>query len=115
MSEGKPCHFLGAKGCAIYKDRPEDPCKAYKCEWLKDDGTLYPEWLRPDQSKVILTQRTFGPDKSPFLEVKECGETISAQALNWIYLFASERNLQMQIQVAGAWSRRGSPEFSSGN
>ena len=40
---GKPCHFLNLteKKCGIYKDRPNDPCKTYKCMWLKYEGKDY--------------------------------------------------------------------------
>jgi hypothetical protein len=36
MYSGVPCHFKKNGGCGIYKDRPKNPCKQYKCEWLKD-------------------------------------------------------------------------------
>lgn len=105
MYEGRPCHFLGANKCSIYVDRPNDPCKAFKCEWLADDGTIYPEWLRPDMAKVIVSGRHDPDTGNQFLEAKECGETIDSKVLNWLYLFAAQYNVEMRIQVAGIWNK----------
>lgn len=114
MHEGRPCHFVGIKGCSIYKDRPEDPCKGFQCEWLKDDGTLYPEWLKPDVSKIIITKRSWAEGKD-YLSVKECGQSISSTALNWLYVFGGQISIPMQIQVAGTWNKMGPPEFVAAN
>ena len=51
---GHPCPNLSAKGCSTYEDRPE-VCRGYACSWLKNDLDL-PEWLRPDNSRVIVQQ-----------------------------------------------------------
>jgi len=112
MMPGMPCHFLSNKGCSIYKDRPKDPCVEYKCGWLQDDGTLYPEWLRPDLSKVIITQRSWGDrNQNVFLEVRESGQKIDSTVLNWVYLFAASGNYCLKVQVAGTWYENGPPEF----
>ena len=54
MEPGKPCRHKRADGCAIYDIRPEKPCRTFSCAWLLDDLS-YPEAMRPDQSKVILS------------------------------------------------------------
>ena len=114
MPEGRPCHFVGKKGCSIYKDRPEDPCVGFKCEWLKDDGTLFPEWLKPELAKVIILRLGWGNGQE-FIQVKECGEPISSKVLNWLYVFGAQTGIPMQIQVAGTWNKLGPPEFMAAN
>ena len=54
MEPGKPCRHKRAEGCAIYDTRPEKPCRTFSCAWLLDDLS-YPEAMRPDKSKVILS------------------------------------------------------------
>ena len=54
MEPGKPCRHNRAEGCAIYDTRPENPCRTFSCAWLSDDLS-YPEFMRPDHSKVILS------------------------------------------------------------
>ena len=34
--KGMPCFYL-EKGCTVYKQRQEDPCKTFKCSWLGED------------------------------------------------------------------------------
>jgi hypothetical protein len=49
---GTPCKFITNTGCGIYAARPEDPCKTFKCHWKINPRI--PDWLRPDQSQVII-------------------------------------------------------------
>lgn len=53
MKPGTSCYFLKAKGCSIYADRPESPCRVFVCGWLMTDSPL-PEGYRPDQLGVIF-------------------------------------------------------------
>lgn len=110
MDKGRPCHFYG-NGCTIYPDRPQ-VCKQYRCEWLKDDGTNIPEWMRPDRSKVIITQNYWGDNNDkPFWRVNECGQKIDSTVLNWVYMFLSSHNIYANIEVDGTFYQMGSPEF----
>ena len=109
MYPGRPCHFASNNGCSIYKDRPENPCVTYKCAWLKDDGTIFPEWMKPDRSDVIITERDW--ENRLYWSVVECGKQIDSKILNWIYLFAQANDIYLEIQVAGIRYYRGSPEF----
>ena len=57
MSPGKPCFFLEIgigkpSGCSDYENRPEYPCKTYKCFWLGDD--TFPEEFKPEFTGVIV-------------------------------------------------------------
>ena len=81
---GKPCHFICDKGCSIYENRPDEPCKSYKCAWLIDN--YLPEWFRPDSSKVICTWRSWNTNHPSYLAVNECGEKLDSKILSWLYI-----------------------------
>lgn len=63
------CKHAQGVGCGIYKKRPA-PCRNFKCNWLKSQGTEQemPLELRPDKCGVIMTAdtavdgRKFDPD-----------------------------------------------------
>lgn len=55
---GVPCKFLRKSGCSIYPIRPENPCKTFRCHWK--DNTAIPDWMRPDQSGIILLPKRIG-------------------------------------------------------
>jgi hypothetical protein len=56
FSPYKKCAFL-KNGCGIYQVRPMDPCKTFECEWKSNN--IFPDWLKPDQSHVIILKRKF--------------------------------------------------------
>ena len=53
MRPGKACKHKTSGGCAIYSDRPEDPCKTFRCGWLQSPDLLDEEF-RPDRCGAIL-------------------------------------------------------------
>ena len=53
MYAGNPCKHCESSGCAIYEDRPEVPCRTFRCVWL-DNVAEFPEDMRPDVSGVIV-------------------------------------------------------------
>lgn len=107
---GKPCHFVCETGCTIYNDRPHDPCKTFNCVWLID--TEFPEWMKPSLSKIIMRPLRWGDNNENFyLEVTECGQTISAKVLNWLFYYHLNRKLPMKIQIEGGWNYYGPKEF----
>ena len=55
MYTGKPCHFVKSDGCSIYNERPQNPCRIFKCEWLINLDI--PEWLHPKKSEVIILKK----------------------------------------------------------
>jgi hypothetical protein len=109
---GMPCHYVGCSGCSIYEDRPEDPCKSYKCIWLGENDLL-PEWFRPDQSKLICTWREWkdeGEDNY-YLDVIECGEEIKSKYLQWLIRFHCDSGINMSYSLSGTRCYYGSDEF----
>jgi len=106
---GRPCHFVGDRGCTIYKDRPHDPCVTFRCGWL-DDTQTFPEWLKPNLSKVIA-QKLKTKSGIEFYKIFECGQKIDSTVLNYLVLHALQNSVNMNIQVGGGWSNFGTKEF----
>ena len=105
---GKPCHFvLSRKGCTIYENRPDNPCKSYVCEWLVNDD--FPEWFKPELSNVLINKRNVSGHN--FYCLKECGIKIDSAALNWFIQYALTNNYNIVYEVDGGKNFIGCPEF----
>ena len=102
----KPCHFL-CNGCTIYEDRPEDPCKSYKCAWLESDEL--PMWMRPDLSNAIVTRRF--NEKIEYYDLIETGEKLDSVVLSWFIMWALNNRKNLMYTIQGGRNRIGSPEF----
>ncbi len=94
---GKPCHYVGESGCTIYENRPQDPCKRFRCEWL-DNPEMFPEWMKPNLSKIIGIRRTTEKGNS-ILEIRECGQKIDSNILNYFYQYSMKHGINMDIEV----------------
>lgn len=107
---GRPCHFMKPGGCSIYPDRPEEPCKRFKCVWLTED--ILPAWFRPDKSNVIVTWGSWGPNKKlPYLKVTERGIKIDSVVLNLVYMYHVETGTPITVQIDRGWNHYGPYEF----
>ena len=109
---GMPCHYSGCNGCSIYEDRPESPCKTYSCEWLMN--TEVPEWMKPNESGVILTgKQKEGPDGTIFqyLEVLEMGKKIDSSILNWLFRLYLRTGVPVKVQIDGGFNWYGNEAF----
>ncbi|MBP8019085.1 MAG: hypothetical protein KAY82_03525 [Hylemonella sp.] len=53
MKTGCACHFLRSGKCSIYEDRPETPCRQFKCGWLTRESP-FPAEFRPDKLGVLI-------------------------------------------------------------
>ena len=94
MEPGKPCPILQiGKGCTDYANRPEKPCKSFKCQWLK--SPLVPEWLKPSESGVIITVQKINDIE--FLKMTSAPNTPDADAVTWFMMFL------IKNQINGAW------------
>jgi hypothetical protein len=59
MSPGNPCRHCVSGGCAIYAERPREPCRSFECEWVRPDSGLA-AGLRPDRcGAIVLRDREF--------------------------------------------------------
>lgn len=97
FNKGKPCFFIGEKSCAIYEDRPYNPCKTFRCEWLA--GDYLPMWFRPDLSKVIVVKTQ---DKDgEWIQVTEAGQKMDSSVLSWILIWAANNQKNVRYQIDG--------------
>lgn len=104
----RPCQFLSiGKGCSIYANRPEDPCKAYRCQWLNDHAI--PEWLKPDKSNVIITARKVG--EFYYWDITETGVKMDSSVLNWLFLHCLNHDMFMVYKIGGGLNYLGTEEF----
>ena len=98
---GRPCHFMCEKGCSIYENRPIDPCKNFKCEWLENNNI--PEWMKPSVSNVIIYKRN--EDGKDLLEFTEAGSRLDPRILSWIFMnFVDEKIGNVKYQLDGGWN-----------
>ena len=109
VSPGKPCPHSTGSGCRIYADRPVDPCVRFACGW-KMGGSPLPEWMRPDNAKVIVLPDQERWHHMPVDIAVPVGKRIPPRALNWLKQFA-ERNSRAllyseQIMEHGAYTAR---------
>ena len=79
-------HSTGA-GCNIYAERPVEPCRSFNCGWRLRPGD-YPDWMRPDQSKVIVLFNRLTWQGLAVDVAIPVGQAIPAPALDWLKLFA---------------------------
>lgn len=105
---GQPCHYLGEKGCTIYEDRPEHPCRVFNCEWLINETV--PDWLKPNESKVILYTKEVQGFR--YLRVVETGTKMKVEVMSWILMeFAKKRITNLIYEIDGTTSIIGTHEF----
>lgn len=105
MRPGKACKHRVASGCAIYADRPENPCKTFQCGWLQE--TVLDEELRPDKcGAVLLTDRDAAGHK--VWRLAPVGRSVPEETL---YRFGE---LARALQMPMMWTER-SDKFAEGD
>lgn len=88
-------------GCSIYEQRPEDPCKNFKCEWLNNESI--PHWMKPNSINVIIYKRS--ENDQEFLEFTEAGSKLDPKVLSWIFMEYAKGNLKnIKYQLDGGWN-----------
>lgn len=55
MRPGQPCTHCTNEGCAIYEERPENPCRVFNCAWLQNEAE-FPDDMRPDLCGAIVLE-----------------------------------------------------------
>ena len=99
LRNGKNCQFLKDSSCSIYADRPHEPCRNYTCAWL--DDTIFPDWLKPHLSNVIITKKVPDDVKLTHYTVVETGVKMDATVLNWIILWSIRENINLIYCIDG--------------
>lgn len=102
MHSGQACFFLekGEAGCSIYPDRPKQPCIEYTCAWL-DEPTIFPGWLKPNVSNVIISKKMIKDTDLEYYEVVEAGSKIDSSILNWLVHWAMRSGNSLIYEVEG--------------
>ena len=93
MRPGRPCRHCTAQGCAIYENRPEDPCVRFRCGWLTQESE-FPENMRPDRSGVIVLLGRNWRDWV-VLRAIPAGQSVPADSLEWLRVHAQKLKLPL--------------------
>jgi len=98
---GAPCPHSTDKGCDDYENRPSDPCRNFNCGWIVE-GSPLPDWLKPDNAKVIVIFNKIQWQGHPVDVAVPVGKRIPPRALKWLQDFAQKhgRPLLYSEQVA---------------
>jgi hypothetical protein len=108
MYKGRPCHFVAiGNSCTIYENRPENPCKTFKCKWLTDSSI--PEWLKPNLANVILYDADI--EGMYYMGVAEAGEKLRVEVLDFVIKYVRENGINLYYQINGEKHWVGSEEF----
>ena len=93
MRPGRPCRHCTKQGCAIYEDRPEDPCVRFRCGWL-NHADRFPDEMRPDRAGVIVLHGRKSHGWDAILAIP-AGNSVPADALEWLRLHAQEQGMPL--------------------
>ena len=101
------CRFLEVNvGCTIYEDRPERPCKTYKCFWVNNE--IVPDNLKPSLTNMIIS-------RSDVLGFKELvlipAGGYSEELVDWFAQHVKENNINATWQKDGQQFFSGSEEY----
>ena len=88
---GSRCAHCTGSGCGIYAERPETPCRSFKCSWLMSQAGLLPE-ARPDLSGVILVELGEWGQWSVFSATPNSA-AMEDSTFTWLKSFCLEQNI----------------------
>jgi len=86
---GSPCPHSTGKGCAIYPDRPVDPCVNFHCGWVIKDSPL-PGWMQPPKSGCIVLFNKLRWNNIPVDLAMPVGVKIPQRSLAWLKAFSEQ-------------------------
>jgi hypothetical protein len=114
MHSGQPCFFLekGERGCTIYPDRPKSPCVDYSCAWIEEPN-VFPSWLKPNISNVIITKKTIDDTELTYYEIVEAGARLDAAVLQWIFMWALKTQTSIMYQLDGKFHTLATPQLDA--
>jgi hypothetical protein len=112
VGPGTACPFRIARGCSIYEERPQHPCREFVCGWLVASSPL-PDWMRPDRSDLILLAANFVWQGLPVDIAVAAGARPKKKALDWLMRFSAERRRCLIYQIDDEWFAFGPPAFQA--
>lgn len=90
MYPGKPCFFLEIGGrCGDYKNRPQYPCKEYKCLWLHDPSV--PDFMKPENANAIVDLEKH--KGKWYLRLNKTSTPYSSEVLTYAINYAQSNNI----------------------
>jgi hypothetical protein len=109
MYPGKNCHFVELSvGCKEYDDRPQDPCKNFKCEWLINEDV--PFALKPSMVGSMFVTKNINSIK--YLLLVKAGKKMDSEVLSWGISYCLSNNLNFCWHVSDKMFWIGSDEFN---
>jgi hypothetical protein len=91
---GKACAHCKSEGCAIYPDRPQEPCQSFHCAW-RQEGSLLPHAMRPDLSGVIVMTDQLQWQGEDVIVAVATGPRIPARTFHWLFSLAQLTSRQL--------------------
>ena len=109
LSKGNPCLFKKEGcGCSIYASRPH-VCQEFLCGWIRDDGTLFEDWMKPDITNFILVYSRI--DELKWYKLVQAGQELSLLMLSYMIQKALRQNINLEYWIDGTQFLIGSTEF----
>lgn len=102
---GKPCEFVvTGLGCTIYEDRPQHPCKNFKCHWITNIEV--PEHFKPEISHIMPTRRG-----QRYIVLTNCGPNPNKEVIDWYKDDCIKNGYNIAYNIDGKDYFFGDPEF----
>ena len=109
MLGGVPCPVLQiGKGCGDYENRPQNPCRGFQCEWLRQPD-VYPDEMRPDRIQAIFSLQEV--EGVPYLRVTEAGARLDAEVLSHAVKLTLLNRFNLYWEVDGKIHWFGNKDF----
>lgn len=106
---GSPCPILQiGKGCGEYENRPQNPCRGFVCEWMRQPD-VYPENMRPDKINTIFSLQEV--ENIPYLRLTEAGGRLDAEVLSFAIKLALLNRANIYWEVDGKIHWFGNKDF----
>jgi len=106
MYAGQPCKHRIQGGCSIYSDRPENPCKTFRCAWLDEEAT-FPEEMRPDLCGAIVLKARYWREWN-VMRATPVGTQIPSETLEWLRVHTQKLDVPLifyeRLQEEGAYT-----------
>jgi hypothetical protein len=109
VGNGNPCIFKKEDcGCSIYQVKPQ-VCQEFLCGWIRDDGTLFEEWMKPDIVNFILVYSRIG--ELNWYNLVQTGQDINTLMLSYVIQKALRQNINLEYWIGSTQFLIGSKEF----
>ena len=108
LGPGSPCVFVQlGKGCGVYDERPHNPCKRFRCQYLVDE--FVPEEMKPSKSNVILIVDEI--EGIQYYRAVEAGNKMQAEYLVWIMGVYLNHGVNVAFTIEGRPYYFGNDDF----